>query len=132
MSGMQQDVCEQVGLAHPVNDTQWRTSPEMPMHITHNEDYILAEYSTGMDYWEILDGISKLFSIPEFKDKNDIWLFKDGQMKILYSDLYHIKNSVEQLHPKGSKGKKTAIVTETGVQQSIAYCILISPKTCHA
>ena len=92
----------------------------MPAIITANDDYILAEYSTGMDYWEIMDGISKLFSMPEFKDKNDIWVFRDGQIRMLYTDLYQIKNSVEQLHPKGSKGKKTAIVTETGVQHSLA------------
>ncbi len=92
----------------------------MPLNITKSDDYILAEYSTGMDYWEIMDGISKLFSIPEFKDKNDIWLFRDGQIKILYSDLNNIKDSVEKLHPKGSRGKKTAIVTETGLQHSLA------------
>ena len=41
----------------------------MPLNITNSDDYILAEYSTGMDYWEIMDGISKLFSIPELKIK---------------------------------------------------------------
>ena len=94
--------------------------PKMSLNITNNDDYILAEYSTGMDYWEIMDGIPKLISMPEFKDKNDIWLFRDGQMKMLYSDLQNIKNSVEQLHPKDSKAKKTAIVTETGLQHSLA------------
>ena len=92
----------------------------MPLDITSKDEYILAEYSTGMDYWEIMDGISKLCSMPEFKDKNDIWVFRDGQMKMLYSDLQQIKNSVEQIHPIGSTGKKTAIVTETGVQHSLA------------
>ena len=92
----------------------------MPLNITNSDDYILAVYSTGMVYWEIMDGISKLFSIPEFKDKHDIWVFRDGQIKILYSDLNRIKDSVEKLHPKGSEGKKTAIVTETGLQHSLA------------
>ena len=92
----------------------------MPLNITNSDDYILAEYSAGMDYRKIMAGISKLFSIPEFKDKNDIWVFRDGQMKMLYSDLQHIKDSVEKLHPKGCKGKKTAIVTETGLQHSLA------------
>ena len=92
----------------------------MPLNITNSDDYILAEYSTGMDYWEIMDGISKLFSIPEFKDKNDIWVFRDGQMRMLYTDLHNIKNSVEQLHPKESKANKTAILTETGLQHSLA------------
>ena len=92
----------------------------MPLKTTTKQDYILVEHLTGMDYWEIIESIPKLFSIPEFKDKNDIWLFRDGKMKMLYTDLYQIKDSVEQLYPKDSKGKKTAIVTATGVQQSLA------------
>ena len=60
----------------------------MPFNVTNTDDYILAEYSEGMDYWEILEGISKIFSMPEFKVKNDIWAFKNGQLKISFSDLY--------------------------------------------
>ena len=92
----------------------------MSLKISNYDDYILAEYSEGMDYWEILEGISKIFSMPEFKVKNDIWAFKDGHLKILFSDLYKIKDSVKKLYPEGSTGKKTAIVTETGVQHSLA------------
>ena len=92
----------------------------MPLNININDDFILVESTAGMDYWEIMEGISKLFSMPEFKDKNDVWVFKDGQMKVLFSDLYNIKDSVEKFYPKGSKDKKTAIVTETGVQNSLA------------
>lgn len=120
MSGMQKNVCEQVGLINQVWDLQWIASLKMPMNITNNDDYILAEYSGGMDYWEILEGISKIFSMPEFKVKNDIWKFKAGQMKILFSDLYNIKDSVKKLYPESSTGKKTAIVTENGIQHSLA------------
>ena len=89
----------------------------MPLNITNTGDYIIAEFSKGMDYWEIMEGIPKLFSMPEFKDKNDIWVFRNGRLKILYSDLYTIKDSIEKFYPEDSKGKKTAIVTETGIQQ---------------
>ena len=92
----------------------------MPLNITSTDNYILMESPTGMDYWEILEGISELFSMPEFKQKNDIWLFRDGQLKIMYSDLYSIKDSVKKLYPPDSKGKKTAIVAQTGVQNSLA------------
>jgi hypothetical protein len=92
----------------------------MSLKLTNKNDYILVESSTGMDYWEIIEGIPKLFSMPEFKDKNDIWVFRGSQMKMLYTDLYNIKDSVEKICPKDSKGTKTAIVAETGVQQSFA------------
>ena len=92
----------------------------MPLIVTNNDDYILADFSGGIDYLEILEGISKIFSMPEFKVKNDIWMFEDGQLKILFSDLYKIKDSVKKLYPESSTGKKTAIVTETGVQNSLA------------
>ena len=64
----------------------------MPLNITNNDDNILVEFSTGMDYWEILEGIFKLSFMPEFQDKNDIWVFRDGQMKMMYTDLYNIKD----------------------------------------
>ena len=81
---MQKDVCEQVGLINNVRKLQWGTSQAMSLNITNTDDYILAEFSEGMDYWEIMEGISKIFSMPEFKVKNDIWAFKDGQLKILF------------------------------------------------
>ena len=92
----------------------------MPLKITAKQDYILVEPSAGMDYWEILEGISKLFSMPEFKDKNDIWVFREGQVKMLYTDLYEVKDSVKEIYPADSNGSKTAIVAETGIQHSLA------------
>ena len=73
-----------------------------------------------MVYWEILEANFKLFSMPEFEDKNDIWVFREGQMNLLYTDLYKLKDSVKKLYPKNSNGFKTAIVGETGFQRSLA------------
>jgi hypothetical protein len=36
-----------------------------------------------------------------------------------YTDLYLIKGLVEEICPKNSKGTKTAIVAENGLQQSL-------------
>jgi hypothetical protein len=109
-----------VGLTYLVKGLWKNRLPKMPLNITNTDDYILVEFSKGMDYWEIMEGISKLFSMPEFKDKNDVWVFKDGQLKMLYTDLYNIKDTVEKLYPEDSKGQKAAIITETGVQYSLA------------
>jgi hypothetical protein len=92
----------------------------MSLNITDTDDYIIVEFSKGMDFWEIMEGIPKICSVPEFKDKNDIWVFRDGQLIILYSDLYYLKNSAEKFYPKVSKAQKTAIVTATGIQHSLA------------
>jgi hypothetical protein len=92
----------------------------MPSNITSNDNYILIEFGMGMDYWEIIEGISTLFSMAEFKDKNDIWFFKDDHLRIMYSDLYSIRDMAKRLYPEEAKGKKTAIVAKTGVQQSLA------------
>ena len=74
----------------------------------------------GMDYWEILEALPTLFLMPEFNDKDDIWVFRGGQMKTHYSDLYTIKGVAERLHLKESKVRKTAIVAGTGLQQGLA------------
>ena len=92
----------------------------MSLKLTNNIDYILVELSTGMDYWEIIEGIAKLFSIPEFMNKNDIWLFRSGQIKMAYTDLYAIKSLVKKKCPKNTKGSKTAIVTKNDFQQTYA------------
>ena len=80
----------------------------MSFYITSTDDCIILEFSKGMDFWEIMEGIPKLCSMPEFNDKSDIWVFRDGQLIILYSDLYDLKNAAEKFYPKVSKGKKTA------------------------
>jgi hypothetical protein len=93
---------------------------EMALKLTNNINYILVELSTGMDYWEILEAISKLYSMPESKNKNNIWAFRSGQMKMSYTDLYEIKDLAKKICPKDFKSTKTAIVVENGIQQSLA------------
>jgi hypothetical protein len=93
---------------------------EMSLKLTKKNNYILIELSKGMDYWEILEAISELFSMPESKNDNDIWAFRSGQMKISYADLYEIKNLAQKICPKDFKSTKTAIVVDNGTQQSLA------------
>jgi hypothetical protein len=73
-----------------------------------------------VDYREIFFALTRLLSMPEFRDKNDIWVFREGKMDIAYSDLFKIREFVENNFPKGVKERKTAIVTETGMQKSLA------------
>ena len=96
----------------------------MSLKFTNYDAYILIESQTGMDYWEIIEGIPKLISTPEFKNKNDIWEFKSDQIKMSYTDLQKIKNLVEKICPKNSKGTKTAIVVRSDLQKT--YGILYS------
>ena len=90
------------------------------LKITTRKDYILVEPSKGIDYVEVFFGISELLSMSEFHDRNDIWVFRQGKMDITYSDLYKIKEYVNNNFPKCTKEKKTAIVAETGMQRSLA------------
>jgi len=92
----------------------------MTLKITDKVDYILVGPATGMDYWEILESIPKLLLMPEFKDKNDIWVFREGRMNILLTDFSTIKDVVNKFHPKESKGRKTAIVVGNGLQHGLA------------
>ena len=71
----------------------------MPLNIANKDDYILTEFSTGMDFWEIMEGIGKMFSMPDFKYKNDIWLFRAGEIKFGFTDLKEIKDLAEKFYP---------------------------------
>ena len=90
----------------------------MLLKFTNYENYILIESPKGMDYWEIIEGIPKLISMPEFKNKNDIWEFKSDGIKMSYADLLKIKSVVEKICRKNSKATKTAIVVRNGFQQT--------------
>ena len=92
----------------------------MSVRLTNSVDYILVDFSTGMDYWEIIEGIAKLFSIPEFKNKNDIWVFARGQIKMAHTDLYKIKSLVRKNCPKNFKATKTAMVVQNDFQKTYA------------
>ena len=95
-------------------------SLEMELEITNKDDYILVETAKGMDSQEIIEGISKLFSMPEFKDKNDLWVFRSGKVKMMHADLDNIIEFAEKLYPSDSKATKTAIVAYSAVQHSLA------------
>ena len=90
------------------------------MNIAAKKDYILVTPSKGLSFWEVLTGLAKLVSMPEFQEKNDIWVFNKGHLDILYSDLYKIRDFAEKIYPKNAGSKKTAIVAETGMQRSLA------------
>ena len=98
----------------------------MAQQITCNDKYIRLEYAAEINCWEILEGVSRLFSMPEFSDKHALWVFRDKPLKIFYPDIYKIKDYAERLFPAGPNGKKTAIVTQTGIQNSLASLYVAS------
>ena len=58
--------------------------------------------------------------MPEFQDRNNVWVFRKDKMNIAYNDLHKIKKYVKINFPKCSTEKKSAIVVETGMQKSLA------------
>jgi len=92
----------------------------MPMKITNEKDYILVEPSEGIDFWEIIEGIGKLFTMDGFPQKNDIWKFREGPLSFQYEDIYKIKDFVGNYYPKYRNRHKTAIVVENGFQAGLA------------
>ena len=94
-------------------------SERLGLNITTRDVYILVEPSKGINFLEVLHGLAKLLSMPEFQNRNDIWVFRDGKMDITYADLYKIKEYVIKNFPRTSHVRKTAIVVETGLQKSL-------------
>ena len=95
-------------------------SEQLGLKITTTQNYILVEPSKGIVIWEVMFGIAKLVAMPEFRDRNDIWVFRAGKMDIAYADLYKIKEYVIKNSPHCPAEKKTAIVVATGLQRSLA------------
>ena len=90
------------------------------LEIVIEKDHILVKPPEDINVWNILQAIGKIFSMPEFQEKNDIWIFREDKLNLEFPDLYKIKKFAEENYPETSKGKKSAIVSEPGLTQSIA------------
>ena len=90
------------------------------VEITPKENYILVKPPPGVDFWGIYATIGKLVQMPEYQDKNDIWLFREGSMNLTFSEFQTLKEFSRKSIPKSARGKKTAIVVSTGFQSGVA------------
>jgi len=92
----------------------------MPAKITSKEAYILVEPQSN-EYWELIEALGRLFKMPEYLEKNTIWLSADDRISVTYDDLYKIRDVIAGHFPKSAKpDNKTAIVVKTGLQDSMA------------
>ena len=91
----------------------------MAPKITVKKDYILVE-PKEVDYWEIWEGVGKLRNLPEFSEKNNIWVFNDSQIKFRFEDLFKLKEYINKIYPGKMTRIKTAIVVETDAQSAMA------------
>ncbi|MEJ2284495.1 MAG: hypothetical protein P8X85_12960 [Desulfobacterales bacterium] len=93
---------------------------QLGIEIIIEKNYILLKPPIEMDLWNILASIAILFSLPDFQEKDDIWLLSDGYIDVLYSDLEKIKCIAENNFPKYAKRGKTAIVVKNDQHYNLA------------
>jgi hypothetical protein len=92
----------------------------MSVKIINKKDYILVELQT-IEYWEIMEALGRLFKMPEYLEKNTIWVSSAERLNLSYDHLYKIRDVISEHFPKNSKrGSKTAIVAKTGLLEGIA------------
>jgi hypothetical protein len=88
--------------------------------ITITKNYILVEPKEGVNYREIRRAVARLFYASGIPAKNGIWVFRAGQEKFSYVDLYRLRDIIKENFPKDVKIDKTAIVVESGFQSRMA------------
>ena len=93
---------------------------QLEIEVLIKKNFILIKPPSIINLSNILTCISILFSIPGFQEKNDIWLFFEGPINILFSDSEKIKNVAEINFPKYAKCGKTAIVVNNAIQYNLA------------
>lgn len=97
-----------------------KTDPtQSGIEIILQKDYILVKPPEGVNFWDIFMTLGKFISKPEFQDKNDIWLLRDGSVNLNFSDLQKINDFLRENIPKFAIGKKSAIVVSTGFQRGL-------------
>ena len=91
----------------------------MAPKITAKEEYLLVEPLT--EFWEILEALARLLKMPEYLQKNVIWIFGDGPIKIGYDDLYRLNDFLKENFPeKARPNKKAALVVPSGLGRALA------------
>jgi hypothetical protein len=88
--------------------------------IISEKDYILVVQPDGLNFWEIFLALGRLIQMSEFREKNDIWIFRKGHVDFLYADLFRLIDFIKTHCTARTKRKKTAIVVETMTQLSLA------------
>ena len=88
--------------------------------IISEKDYILIIPPDGLDFWEIMLAVGRLFPMREFQQKNAIWVFREGPVDFLYDDLFRLKEFIKDQFPGNAKGEKTAIVAGSYLQRELA------------
>jgi hypothetical protein len=92
----------------------------MSPEITIKKDYNLVELKEGINYREIRRAVARLIYLSGIPEKNGIWVFREGQEKFSYDDLYRLKDLIVEIYPQDVKINKTAIVVESGFQSRMA------------
>ena len=96
------------------------TALKQKVEIISEQDYILIVPPEGLDFWEIVSAVGRLFPMREFQLKNAIWLFREGPVDFLYDDLFKLNAFIKNHFPANAKGEKTAIVAGTYLQRKLA------------
>jgi len=94
----------------------------MPSRITieSDKDYILVEPQAG-NFWEICECFGREFKVPEYPDKNAIWVFSDVRLELIYDDLDKIREIICNNYPKNARpDRKVALVVQTGLHTALA------------
>lgn len=92
----------------------------MASGIIVKEGYIRVEPRPPV-FWEIWECLARLLKMPEYPQKNVIWLFDDGPLKLAYDDLYRITDFLKENFPeKVMPDKKAAFVVPTGLGKAMA------------
>jgi len=80
--------------------------------IKNLENYILVQANGMVIFFDIIRSIAKLFTMNAYQEKNDIWVFQNGDVNCLFSDLHEIKNFIKENYPKKAIPRKTAVVAK--------------------
>ena len=92
----------------------------MQEKISVKKEYILVKPET-IYLWDFIDALGRLFKIPEYEDKNTIWVIPDAPIQAGYDDLYKLRDFIAEHYPKGNKpDNKTAIVVRPGIIGALA------------
>ncbi len=82
--------------------------------------FIRVTFSGDVDAHQLYLAVDKVKTLESYRDKNDLWIFRDCSTSFSHSSLMGLVTAIGQDYPASAGRTKTAIVATSGLLTALA------------
>jgi hypothetical protein len=90
------------------------------MYAVENTDsFIRVVFSGKVDYDDLLDAFNEEVSLPDYREKNALWIFDGCECNFSHSSFDELIHYISAHYPRNATRKKTAILTSNYLHNAL-------------